>query len=222
VICLFLLLPAAAAAQEEGRSRLVETRGQLLIENAALRARLSLSQESASYLVADLPRGRLELELQGVNLTSVPIEKVILNRHARRVLRGPDRVKLLEVPFTLQDQRWFEVAKTLALKDTSAVRSRPDTTGALMQAIRTTPVTAMLNYDRRLTVVLQGKPPRTRWERLRERVQEWFRSWSAATVEGVLRRQSTDEVMITLTMAPSDVRSLAPTLIQGTRLILIP
>lgn len=215
-------LPAPARAEEESRSRLIDERSRLLIENAALRARLSLSSEAASYVVADLVQGKLTLELQGVNLTSVPIEEVVLNRHAKRVLRGPDRVKLLEVPFSLQDQRWFETSKTLASKDSAAVRSRPDTTGALMQAIRTTPVTAMLTYDRRFTLVLDGKPPRTRWEKLRERVREWFSSWSAATVEGVLRRQSSDEVMITLKMSPSDVRSFAPTLTQGTRLILLP
>ena len=112
--------------------------------------------------------------------------------------------------------------KTLALKDTSAVRSRPDTTGALMQKIRLSPVTALLSYDRKLTLVLDGKPPRTRWERLREDARNWFRSWSAETLEGLLRRQSSEEVMVTLSMAPADVRSMAPSLLAGTRLILIP
>jgi hypothetical protein len=201
---------------------LIEERSQLLLENAALRARLTLSSDASAYLVADLAHDHLDLELQGVRLATVPIDRVTLNRHAKRVLHGPDRVKLLEVPFTLVDQRWFEPTKTLALKDTAAVRSRPDTTGALMQAIRTTSVTAMLGYDRRLTLVLDGEPPRSHWARLRQKIQQWFRSWSATTVEGILRRQSSDEVMITLQMSPSDVRSLNPTLIQGTRLILIP
>ncbi len=216
-----LAVAARVARAEEGRSDLVEERSRLLVENAALRARLSLAREQGIYVVADLSRRRVDLELQGVVLTTVPIEEVILNRHAKRLLRGPERIKLLEVPFSLVDQRWFETSKTLALKDSSAVRDRPDTTGALMQAIRTTPVTAMLSYDRRLTLVLEGKPPRTRWEKLREKAREWFRSWSAATVEGVLRRQSSDEVMVTLKMSPSEVRSLNPTLVEGSRLVLV-
>ncbi len=214
---------AAPAFGQDGadRERLVEERSRLLVENAAMRARLSLSKDQSVYLVADLGSRRLRLELQGVALYSVPIQEVALNRHARRVLRGPDRVRLLESPFTLSEDRWFEVSKTLALKDSAAVRSEPDTTGALMQAIRTSPVTAMLQFDRRLTMVLDGQPPRTRWEIWREKAKAWLRSWSAATLEGILRRQSSDEVMVTLVLTPSDVRSFAPTLTEGTRLILI-
>ena len=216
------LVSGSAFAQEESRGRLVEERSRLLVENAALRAKLSLSKEQSTYVVADLAARRVDLELQGVVLTALPAEEIVLNRHAKRVLRGPDRVKLLEVPFTLAHQQWFDTGQTLASKDSTALRSRPDTTGALMQAIRTNPVTAMLTYDRRLTIVLEGKPPRTRWEQVRERVREWLRSWSAATVEGVLRRQSSDEVMVTIKLSPSDVRSLAPSLTEGSRLILMP
>lgn len=211
----------AAGQETADRDRLVEERSRLLVENAAMRARLSLSKDQAVYLVADLGGQRLRLELQGVTLYSVPIQEVVLNRHAKRVLKGPDRVRLLESPFTLGEDRWFEVSKTLALKDSAAVRSTPDTTGALMQAIRTTPVTAMLHFDRRLTMVLDGQPPRTRWEAWRERAKAWLRSWSAATLEGILRRQSSDDLMVTLILTPSDVRSFAPTLIEGTRLIVI-
>lgn len=220
----FVLLSAPVAARAAGSTRaaLVEERTRLLIENAALRARLSVARDDSPYIVVDLPRKIMQLELQGVTLTSVPVQEVLLNRHARRTFTSADEVKLLETPFALQEDRWFEVDKTLALKDTSAVRSRPDTTGALMQKIRLSPVTALLSYDRRLTLVLDGKPPRTRWERLREDARNWFRSWSAETLEGLLRRQSSEEVMVTLSMAPADVRSMAPSLLAGTRLILIP
>ena len=81
--------------------------------------------------------------------------------------------------------------KTLALKDTSAVRSRPDTTGALMQKIRLSPVTALLSYDRKLTLVLDGKPPRTRWERLREGRAELV----PLVVDGDSRRVATSPVV---------------------------
>jgi hypothetical protein len=223
-ILLFSLLsaPAAARAARSSRGALVEERTRLLIENAALRARLSLAKEDSPYIVVDLPRKVMRLELQGVTLTAVPVQEVLLNRHARRTFTSADEVKLLETPFALQEDRWFEPDKTLALKDTSAVRSRPDTTGALMQKIRLSPVTALLSFDRKLTLVLDGKPPRTRWERLRERARNWFRSWSAGTLEGLLRRQSSEEVMVTLSMTPADVRSMAPSLLAGTRLILVP
>jgi hypothetical protein len=213
--------PAARAAGSS-RSALEEERTRLLVENAALQARLSMAREDSPYIVVDVARKLMELELQGVTLTSVPVQEVILNRHAKRTFTSADEVKLLDTPFGLQEQRWFDVDKTLALKDSSAVRSRPDTTGALMQKIRLSPVTALLSYDRKLTLVLDGKPPRTGWERLRERARNWFRSWSAGTLEGLLRRQSSEEVMVTLVMAPADVRSLAPSLLAGTRLILIP
>lgn len=217
-----LSAPAATTALGSSRAALVEERTRLLIENAALRARLSLAQEESPYIAVDLPKRMVRLELQGVTLTSVPVQEVFLNRHARRTLTSADEVKLLETPFALREDRWFEVGKTLALKDTTAVRSRPDTTGALMQQIRLSPVTALLSFDRKLTLVLEGKPPRTRWERLRENARNWFRSWSAETLEGLLRRQSSEEVMVTLVMAPADVRSMAPSLLAGTRLILVP
>lgn len=224
VLPMLLLAQAPVPSRAAGspRSALVQERARLLVENAALRARLSLSRDQSPYIVVDLSKKALQLELQGVTLTSVPVQEVLLNRHAKRTLAGPDEVKLLETPLSLQEDRWFEVDKTLALKDSTAVRSRPDTTGALMQRIRLSPVTALLSYDRKLTLVLDGKPPRTRWERLREKARNWFRSWSAGTLEGLLRRQSTEEVMVTLVMAPSDVRSMAPSLLPGTRLIMIP
>jgi hypothetical protein len=226
-ILLVCLGSVAATAQgialDDGSSArgVIREREQLRDENAALQARLSLSKDVVTYLVADLPLQRLRLELQGVTLTSLPIEEVSLNRHARRLLAGAERVKFLESPFVLGDDRWFELAKTLALKDSSAVRARADTTGTLMQAIRTTPVTAMLTYDRRLTLILEGKPPRTRWQRLREKITTYLQSWSSGTMEGILKRQSSDELMVTLVMSPADVRSLAPTLVEGNKLILI-
>jgi hypothetical protein len=205
----------------DGRSALFGERDRLRNEIAALQARLSLSKDSNVYLVADLPGRKISLELQGVTLTSLPVEELLLNRHAKRLLSAGERVKFLETPFVLADERWFELVKTLASKDSSAVRAHADTTGALMEAIRTSPVTAMLTYDRRLTVVLEGKPPRTRWQHLRERVRRYLESWSSGTLDGVLKRQSTDEVMVTVEMTPADVRSLAPTLQEGTKLILI-
>jgi hypothetical protein len=225
VFSLFLLIAGgerpARAGESESRSSLASEYLRLLTENAALTARLSLTKDPDSYLVADLSARRLELELQGVTLTSLPIEEVRLNPHALRLLAAGDRAKFLETPFVLGDDRWFDTAKTLALKDSSAVRSKADTTGALMQAIRTTSVTAMLTYDRRLTIVLDGQAPQTGWERFKARITAWLQSWSSGTVEGILRRQSADEVMITLRMSPADVRSLAPTLTEGTKLVLV-
>jgi hypothetical protein len=216
-----LLAGMFRAAAGEDRGTLLKERQRLRSENAALSARLSLSKESNTYLVADLSVKKISLELQGVPLFSIPIQEVRLNKHAERLLAEGEQPSMLETPFVLQEDRWFDQAKTLALKDSSAVRSKPDTTGALMEAIRSTPVTAMLTYDRRLTVVLEGKPPQSRWQQLKERVSDWFRSWSYATRQGVLRRQSSDEIMVTLRMSPPDVRSLAPTLMEGTRLVLI-
>jgi hypothetical protein len=225
LLVLALLLARAGQVQAGGgaetRSSLAAEHLRLLAENAALSARLSLSKDPDSYLVADLSTRKLQLELQGVTLTSLPIEEVRLNPHALRLLAAADRFKFLETPFVLGDDRWFDTAKTLALKDSSAVRSKADTTGTLMQAIRTNPVTAMLTYDRRLTIVLEGQPPQTRWEGLKAKITAWLQSWSSGTVEGILRRQSADEVMITLRMSPPDVRSLAPTLSEGTKLVLV-
>lgn len=203
------------------RESLIQERDRLRNENAALQARLSLAKEQGAYVVADMGSPQLQIELQGVTLTSLPIDRVRLNRHAKRLLAGSARIPFLETPFVLGEDRWFEETKTLALKDSSAVRAKADTTGALMDAIRTSPVTAMLTYDRRLTLVLEGKPPMTRWRAFRERAAAYLRSWSSGTVEGVLRRQSSDEIMVTLEMTPANVRSLAPTLIEGTKLILI-
>jgi hypothetical protein len=225
-VFLFLLglataIPGSRAEAGPDRSSLQAEYQRLQSENAALRARLSLSKDPNTYLVADLGERKLELELQGVVLTSMPITTVRLNRHAERLLAGDERARFLEAPFVLAEDRWFEISRTLALKDSAAVRSRPDTTGALMEAIRTQPVTALLNYDRRLTVVLDGKPAMTRWQRFRQRITTWLESWSSGTLAGILRRESADEVMVTLEMSPPEVRSLAPTLLEGTKLILI-
>lgn len=196
-------------------------RERLLRENAAIQARISLSKDDNAYLVADLPNRSLRLELQGVALASLPIDRVRLNKHAQRLLTTSEGNQLLQTPFVLGVDRWFELSPTLGAGDSTAAASKPDTTGARMEAIRTEPVTAILSYDRRLTLVLDGKPPQTRWQRLRERVSTWLRSWSAGTLPGILRRQSSDEIMVTLEMSPPDVRSLAPSLVDGTKLILI-
>lgn len=222
-LAVVIFLPKVAAASppgEDGSSPAAE-RDRLRAENAAMQARLSLSKDPGTYLVADLQNKTLRLELQGVPLTSLPIQAVRLNWHAERLLAGQERSSLLETPFVLNEDRWFEVSHTLALKDSAAVRTHADTTGALMEAIRTQPVTALLTYDRRLAVVLEGKPAMTGWERLRDRVKTWLQSWSSNTLPGVLRRESADDVMVTLEMSPPDVRSLAPTLTEGTRLILV-
>ena len=78
-----LIAPVAARAAGSDRTALVEERTRLLIENAALRARLSLAREESPYIVVDLPRKMMRLELQGVTLVSVPVQEVLLNRHAR-------------------------------------------------------------------------------------------------------------------------------------------
>jgi hypothetical protein len=212
---------ADAGDRAPDRSALQTEYQRLQNENAAMLARLSLSKDPDTYLVADLGEHKIELELQGVVLSSMPITSVRLNRHAERLLAGDERARFLETPFVLAEDRWFEISRTLALKDSAAVRSKPDTTGALMEAIRTQPVTALLNYDRRLTVVLDGQPAMTGWQRFRKKITTWLESWSSGTLAGILRRESSDEVMVTFEMSPPDVRSLAPTLLEGTKLILI-
>jgi len=200
----------------------VEERNRLMRENAVMQARVSLSKDNAVYLVADLGSMNLRLELQGVTLASLPIDEVRLNKHAERLLTGDDSVRMLATPFALSGDRWFELNRAVATVDSSSTDSKPDTTGARMELIRTQPVTAMLTYDRRLTMVLEGQPPRTRWQKLKDKAKTWLQSWSSGTLAATLRRQSADEVMITLEMAPADVRSLAPTLVDGAKLILVP
>ena len=214
-------LRTVRAGSDADPQSLLGERRRLSMENASLGARLSLAKDPSPYLVADLSARMLFLELQGVPLTSLPIRNVRLNEHAHRLLDGSDRASLLETPFTLAEDRWFEVAKTLALKDSSAIRSRPDTTGALMEAIQTSPVTALLSFDKRLNLVLEGKIPKTGWAAIRERITAWLQSWSSGTLEGILRRQSADEVMVTLALSPADIRSLAPNLTEGTKLVLV-
>src|SRR5512140_585020 len=111
LLCVFsacwMPLPAATVSAKEGapddRASLISERNRLQAENAALDARLSLIKDSGTYLVADLTMRRLQLELQGVALASVPIEAVRLNRHAERLLFGGERSSLLATPFVLAE-----------------------------------------------------------------------------------------------------------------------
>lgn len=189
--------------------------------NAVLRARLTLSKEALPYLILDLPEQEMRLELQGVILSRFPARKVRLNHLAKEISRDTTRIAFCEVPFELQHDRWFEKAKTLALKDTSAVMSSPDTTGALAEAIRTSPILALLRFDRNLAVALNGDvPPESLWERVKKKVRSWWNLYRKGTPEGSLRVQRRDTVSIELEMEPAEIRSLAPNLTEGTRLVL--
>ncbi len=189
--------------------------------NAVLRARLALSKEPIPYLILDLPEREMRLELQGVTLTRVPIRRIALNRLAEEISRDTTRIAFCEVPFVLQQERWFESVPTLAQKDTSAVMSRPDTTGALAERIRTTPVLYLVRYERNLAIAMQGYfPPQTRIDRWKARIKAWWRSMKAETPEGFLRKERRESVLVELDMEPAQVRSIAPSLTEGTKLVL--
>jgi hypothetical protein len=186
-----------------------------------LRARLSLGKQTEPYLILDLPAREIRLELQGVSLVKVPVRKVDLNRLASGVSRDTTHIGFCEVPFVLQRDQWFEEVRTLALKDSSAVMSRPDTTGTLVQQIRTAAVLSILHFDRNLVLALDGNiPPPSRIERWKKWFRELRESFRPETPEGQLAREKRRSVMLRLDMEPASVRTLAPNLTVGTKLIL--
>ena len=217
--------PAAFAATQDAQPvQSEDVRREYLrlrAENAMLRARLSLSRQTDPYLILDLPAREIRLELQGITLTRVQIRKVEINRLARGVSRDTTHIRFCEVPFVLQKDQWFEEVRTLALKDSSAVMSRPDTTGTLVQQIRTAAVLSLLRFDRNLAVVLDGNiPPTSRVERWKKWFHNWRQSFEENTPQWLLAHDRRQSVMLRLDMEPVAVRTLAPNLTAGTKLIL--
>jgi hypothetical protein len=189
--------------------------------NAVLKARLALSKQSDPYLILDIPEKTLKLELKGVMLTTVPIRKISLSRLAREVPGDTTRLGFCEVPFVLQKDQWFEEVPTLALKDTTAVRDRPDTTGTLTRQIRNASILSMLEFERNLVVALDGQiPSDSRWERWKQDFRKWWRSFQADTPEAKMRAYRKRSILILLEMEPAQVRSFAPNLTAGTKLVL--
>jgi hypothetical protein len=228
--CLFLITVAIQLAscgrQSPEQSRL--TRDELWQEyvgeqavRAVLRARLDLSRQNEPYRILARPQRELRLELGGVTLTRYAIREAGLNRRAKSISRDTTGIEFCEVPFTLGRDRWYEDAQTLALKDTTVIRSRPDTTGKLAEQIHRARVLSLLQFDRDLVLALHGtRAPRSVFDRLIATLRamglvirldrgEWGRLWQ--------RRGS---VFVEVRMEPVDVRSLAPNLGPGTRLIL--
>lgn len=212
---------AAIAAEPPNREATQDELIHLRAVNALLRARLSLSNESVPYLILDIPEREVRLELKGVALTKVPIRKITTNRLAAEIASDTTRIGFCEVPFVLQMDHWYEEVPTMALKDSAAVMSKPDTTGALVQRIRTAPVLSMLRFERNLAVALDGFIPiESRTERWKAQVRAFWRSMKEGTPERELRRLRKEAVLIEVDMEPAQVRSLAPTLTKGTKLVL--
>lgn len=211
----------AAPASFESSGNLYEDYIRLRTMNAVLKARLALSKQNDPYLILDLPERTLRLELKGVTLTTVPIKRVELSRLAREVPADTTRLGFCEVPFVLQKDQWFEEVPTLALKDTTAVRDRPDTTGTLTRQIRNAGILSVLEFERNLVVALDGHiPPESRWERWKLRARALWLSYKPDTPEGKLRDYRKRSILIFLEMEPAQVRSFAPNLTAGTKMVL--
>ena len=225
-VCVVLLTGFACSgnreeAQPAGSASIRAEYDRLRAANAVLRARLSLAKLEEPYLILNVPEKEVRLELQGVVLTRSPIRELRLNRRAQRVSRDTTRIAFCEVPFVLRNDHWYEDTPTLALKDSAAVMSRPDTTGRLVEQIRQARVLALLGFDRDLAIAIDGQIPPTS---LRGRLRGWLedvwpplRSGSGGSPLQAMRRK---EVLVELHMDPGLVRSLAPNLQQGTRLVL--
>ncbi len=217
--CAAVLLWAAAAVTWgcESLPALERRRDVLLAENAALEARLSMSRRSEAYLVAEIGERRLELELQGVILVSQPVHAVTMNREARDLLSGRDQSGCLRTPYRLLSSEWREPPGILTLRDSA--RIRPDTTGALMDAIRRSPVTTNLEFDRELTVILEGRRTDSFFRRLAARIGMRLRVLNSGASQGDDAHRSAE---IRLLLSPAHIRSLEPNLKEGTRLVLVP
>lgn len=226
VACLiFLLIIGCSDGSDIGTlssSELREEYNRLRAVNAVLRARVSLSKHNEPYLIVDLPEREVRLELQGMVLTRAPIDGVKLNRQAKSISRDTTRVAFCETPFVLEEEGWYEHARTLALKDSTAVMSSPDTTGKLTEKVRKARVISLLHFDRNLVVALNG---RHRPSSIFARLGGWFSSvWHLVrpgSGEWPLRKVRREKILVELRMEPGMVRTLAPNLREGTRLVLL-
>jgi hypothetical protein len=226
--CLMLLgadgfvIPASAQkAPAKSHAELEEDYIRARAKNAVYRARLSLQKENQPYLIIDIPEREVRLELQGVTLTRVPVRETRLNPLAREISHDTTRIAFCEVPFQLQDDRWYEDIPTLALKDSSAVMDRPDTTGALVERIRSTPILSLLSFDRNLVVAFNGYlEPTSSWDRFRQWTRRFWDRLRAGSAQAKLIGKRRESILVEVQMEPAQVRSLAPTLTEGTKLVL--
>lgn len=222
-----LLLPASALCDEPAMapSEVQKDPGaeyiRLRAVNAVLKARLSLAKEPDPYLILDIPEREVRLELQGVPLARVPVRKVVLNDLAREISRDTTRIAFCELPFVLKTERWFEPIPTLASKDSAAVMSQPDTTGVLLQRMKTVPILSVSRFERNLAVAMNGfVPSPSSWERFKERIRGFVRSFKEGTPESAIRMVRKENILVELEMEPLEVRSFAPNVKEGTKLVL--
>jgi hypothetical protein len=194
----------------------------LRAKQAALRARLELSGEQDPYLILDLARRELRLELQGVTLVRHPVREIALSRRARRISTDTTRIAFCETPFTLERDRWYERARTLALKDSTVIGSRPDTTGRLAERIVRSRILALLDFDRDLVVAAHGtRPPHNLFDHFAASLRSIWLLFTSGSGEGWRLWKRGKDVFIELRMEPAAVRSLAPNVSAGTRLIVL-
>lgn len=224
VILVVVILSCQGSDEGEPAKSIEQLREELIdlqALQAVLEARIELGSEQDSYLILDLPERELRLELQGVDLARYPIREISMNRRTRSISQDTARISFCQHPFALQRDRWYEQVRTLALKDSTAIGSLPDTTGELARQITRSRVLALLDFDRDLVVALHGtRNPRNVFDHFLaslSSIARWVRPGSG---EGRRAWKRTSTTFIELRMEPAAVRSLAPNLREGTRLIL--
>jgi hypothetical protein len=193
----------------------------LRFANAVLRTRLAVAADDEPYVVLDLPERELRLEFRGLVLSRSVIAKVKLNRRARRISGDTTRIGFCRLPFHLRQEGWYEDVPTLALKDSTVVMSQPDTTGLLAEQIHRARILGLLRFDRDLAVALTGRSPPAS---VAGHVKTWLLNalrplWPGSGV-WQLRTARREAILLELMMDPVLVRSLAPSLKDGTRLVL--
>jgi len=192
---------------------------QLRAANAVLKARLSLSKPKRSIPDPRHPGEDAAAGAEGVMLTTVPIKKITLGRLARGNPGDTTRLDFCEVPFVLQKDQWFEEVPTLALKDTTAIRDRPDTTGTLTRQIRNASILALLEFERNLVSRSMATFPCRPVERWKGEVR------ACGAHSGLERRRRScgvrkRSILIYSIWSRRQVRSFAPNLTAGTKLVL--
>lgn len=222
--CAFLMVVACGGKTDEQSSDSTDLRralDSLRATNAVLHARLAVAQENEPYLVLDIPERELRLEFCGLVLNRSEIRGVKFNRRARRISRDTTRVGFCRIPFRLRDEGWYEDATTLALKDSTVVMSRPDTTGRVAEQIQKARVLALLRFDRELVVALHGQYRPTS---LPGHLKAWLAGALRPLLPGSglwqLRTMKREAILVELKMDPGLVRSFAPNLEDETQLVL--
>ena len=226
-LLLGLALPLAACGEKPGEgppasdADLFDEYVSLRTLRSLLEARGSLSRSDRSYLIVDLSGGELRLELQGVLLTTAPVARIRLNARARAALGDTTRFGLIEEPFVVEGEDWFEEVPTLASKDSAAVMSAPDTTGQLAARIRDAAILGLLRCDRELVIALDGRRrPGSIGDRVAGIADAIGRLLRQDPGGRALRRAGREGMLIRLRCDPAAVRALAPNLEAGTPVVL--